>query len=237
LRSPEITTSSFRLRHGVGAGVDGGVHQLHDLAAQFLDLGLQPLPDLLDRHAGEVRVDVVGGFDQLLLRVVRRGEHHPVLHVALGRDDDEEDALFRQPQELDVAEHRRAAGRHHHADELRQVGEQLGRVGDDALRLVGRQAGRGELLALHREHGVDEKAVAAGRGDAPGGGVGTGDQPQVLEVGHHVADGRRRQFQPRSPRQGARAHRLAVGDIALDQRFQQQLGTVIEHGAEALQEF
>jgi hypothetical protein len=32
-------------------------------------------------------------------------------------------------------------------------------------------------------------------------------------------------------RQRARAHRLAVGDVALDQRFQQQLGTIIEHGS------
>jgi hypothetical protein len=28
----------------------------------------------------------------------------------------------------------------------------------------------------------------------------------------------------------SRADRLALGDVALDQRFQQQLGAVVEHG-------
>jgi hypothetical protein len=87
-----------------------------------------------------------------------------------------------------------------------------------------------DALALRGQHGVDEEAVAARRGDAPCGGVRADDQAQLLQVGHHVADGGRRQLQARSLRQRARTHRLAVGDIALNQRFQQQPGTIIKHG-------
>ena len=39
---------------------------------------------------------------------------------------------------------------------------------------------------------------------------------------------------PDGARQRARADRLAVGDVALDQGFQQHLGTVVEHGVQGL---
>ena len=51
----------------------------------------------------------------------------------------------------------------------------------------------------------------------------TGDEAHLLEVGHHVPYRRRRQLQARLPRQRTRADRLAVGDVALDQRLEQVL--------------
>ena len=48
---------------------------------------------------------------------------------------------------------------------------------------------------LRREHGVDEQPVAARRGDAAGAGVRAGDQAELFQVGHHVADRRRRQLE------------------------------------------
>jgi hypothetical protein len=53
----------------------------------------------------------------------------------------------------------------------------------------------GNLVALalvdcpHLEHGVDEEAEAFLGGGAAGRGVRRGDQAEILEIGHDVADG------------------------------------------------
>ena len=57
----------------------------------------------------------------------------------------------------------------------------------------------------------------------------TGNQPQFLQVSHDIADGGRGKFQPEA-RDSVREPTVALFDIALDQRFEQQLGTVIQHG-------
>ena len=86
------------------------------------------------------------------------------------------------------------------------------------------------LLALQRLDGdqrIDEQPVAERRRNPAGGGVRTGDQPLFLQVRHDVADRRRRQFEVGEPGQCARADRMTVGDVALDQRLQQQSGTIV----------
>ena len=86
------------------------------------------------------------------------------------------------------------------------------------------------MRRIGREHGVHKQPVAARRRDAPCGGMGAGDQAQVFKVRHHVADGGRRQFQPRGLRERTGTHGLAVRDVAVDQGLEQQLGTIVEHG-------
>ena len=105
----------------------------------------------------------------------------------------------------------------------------MGRVGDDFLRLLGRQLGGHQGLALGGEHGIDKQAVAPGRGDAACRGVRAGNQAQLFEVGHDVADGRWRQLQAGRARQRARADGLTIGDITFYQHLEQQLGAIIEH--------
>ena len=56
------------------------------------------------------------------------------------------------------------------------------------------------------------------------------DEAHLLEICHDVADARGREVEPGIFGQGARADRLAVGDVALHQRFQQQLGAFVERG-------
>ena len=90
-------------------------------------------------------------------------------------------------------------------------------------------AGHAQLQRARREHGVDEQAVAARRGNAARAGVRAGDESQLFQVGHHIADGRRRQVQPGGARQRARTHRLAFRDVALDQGLEQGLGAVVQH--------
>ena len=59
----------------------------------------------VNRHASEVMVQIISSFNQLGLRVVALGEQDPVLHIALRRDNDDQQTLFRQTQKLDVTKH------------------------------------------------------------------------------------------------------------------------------------
>src|SRR5262249_17350358 len=81
------------------------------------------------------------------------------------------------------------------------------------------------------EQAVDEKTVTLGRRHPAGGGMGARDEAHVLEIGHDVANRRRRQLEPGLPRKHARTYRLSVGDVALDQCLEQVLGTWIQHEA------
>jgi len=150
------------------------------------------------------------------------------------RDDDQQDATGRQSQELDLPEQRRAAWRHHHPGEMRQAGQHRGGGCEHLLRLARAQTAldpRGllDLERLHLEQCVDEQAIAPWGRHPPRGGVRTRDQAELLEIGHHIADGRRRQVDAGMARQRARAHRLTVSDVALDQRLQQELCSLIHH--------
>ena len=65
------------------------------------------------------------------------------------------------------------------------------------------------------------EVITPGSGDAACGGVGAGDETGFLQVGHHIADGSRREFQPGKLGQGPRANGGAVGNVVLDQGFEQ----------------
>ena len=189
----------------------------------------------LEVLAGEVLVDVVRRLGELAVRVLAVGMQDPVLHIALGRDDDQQHALVGEPQELDLLEARAAARRHHHPGELRQVRQQVRGLRQHALRLVGvepavQPLGVLDLERLDSDQPVDEEAVASGRGDAAGRGVRAGDQSEVLEVGHHVADGGRRQVEPGVARERAGADRLAVGDVPFDQCLEESPSAGVQHG-------
>jgi hypothetical protein len=82
---------------------------------------------------------------------------------------------------------------------------------------------------LDHQQRIDKEAVAERRRDAARRSVRAGDVAQFLEVRHHVSDRGRRQVQPRVLGQRARAYRLTLGDVMLDQRFQQDLCAAVEH--------
>ncbi len=82
------------------------------------------------------------------------------------------------------------------------------------------------LQRARREHRIDEQPVTARRGNPAGRRMRAGDEPHFLEVGHHVADGRRREIETRVLGQGARAHGLAFGDVALDQGLEEAFSNV-----------
>mgnify|MGYP002136061999 CR=1 FL=1 len=191
------------LQRGIPCGLRLGAAllQLGQMAAGLLALALQAgqfllevTGDVLERLAGVVVVEVVGGFDQLARRVVAVGDQQVVLHVAQRRDQDQQDALFRQAQEFDLPE--RGIGplrRDDHAGKVGEVGQKLRGSRSHAQRAVRMDAAfdLAQRLLFQRVHGeelVHEHPVAARSGHPAGRGVRTGHQPHVFQLGHDVAD-------------------------------------------------
>jgi hypothetical protein len=81
-------------------------------------------------------VDDARGLGELGLAIALVGDDDAVLHIALGGDDDEQDALFGEAQELDLAEGCRAPGSHHQAREIGEVGQQMRSGGYELLPVV-----------------------------------------------------------------------------------------------------
>jgi hypothetical protein len=111
--------------------------------AQVLQFHAQVVAHGVEAHARIVRVEEIGRLDQLGRRVRQVGLDDAVLHVAFRADDDQQDALVRQPHEFHLPERLRAPWRHHHAGEMRQVRQRMRRRRDHALRpelLVGHLA-------------------------------------------------------------------------------------------------
>jgi len=219
--------------HRFAARLHRRLHQPAHVVAQLAQLARDARAHLLERQAAVILVDVIGRLHQLARGIVDVGQQHAVLDIAARIDDHQQNAFFGQAQKFDLLEHRLAPRRQHHTGELRQRRQHLRRAGDDFLRLVLRlqaHAGVDRVLVdvLHREQGVDEDAVTARGRNAAGRRMRTGNIAHFLEIGHDVADGRRRQVEAGNFRQRARADRQAVGDVALDERLQQGLSAGIE---------
>src|ERR1051326_3791140 len=219
------------------AGLERDREEANHVVLDLAQLAVQALAHVLEALPGVVLVHEVRRLDQLRRHELALGEEDAVLHVALGGDHDQEDALLRKAQKLDVAERERPAPRRHdHARELRELGKELRGGGHHALRVVRMQLGL-ELLQLarlellHDEQGVDEEAIAERRRHAAGRRVGARDEAHLLEIGHRVADRGGRKNEPRIVRRRARADRLAFGNVALDQGLEQDLGALVEHGS------
>ena len=142
-----------------------------------------------------------------------------------------------QRHEIDVAEGELLAlGHADHADEMGHRRQQFRRVAEQRLRAradrqllpQARQLAFGQRLDLQQR--VDEHAIALRRRDAPGGGVRRGQQADLLQVGEDVADGGRADVEARVARQRLRTDRLAVADVARDQRAQQLACARVEVG-------
>ncbi len=214
------------LRIRLAAQLDRLQHEGGNFTAQALDLGAQAVAHFGQRQARVMGVEKVGGFLQSALLQFGLGVDDVVLHLAIGRDQNHQHAPLRQAEKFDVPKHAGALGHPHHPDEMRQAGEQLRRLVDHLPRLFALQGGWGHgidglhVVAAGGEHGVDEQAVAARGGHPAGRGVRAGDQAQLFQVAHHVAHGGGRQLQPGRAREGARTHRLAVGNVAFYQGFE-----------------
>jgi hypothetical protein len=110
LRPPEITTCSFGRIASPPASIAARM-SAGNVLVQLEQLRLHLRAELVELEAAVVLVHVIGRFHELRGRVGPVGDEHAVLHVAVARDDDEEDAPIGEPEELDVAQHRAAPPR------------------------------------------------------------------------------------------------------------------------------
>ena len=217
------------LAHRLVAGIQRQGHQLRHVFAQLAQFLVDAPLDIVERQPGEVLVQEISRFHQFRGLVRPVGDDDAVLHISIGCHNDQQDALLRQAQEFNVAESGGAAlGRHHHAGEARQVGQQMRSLGDKFLRVVRLQlafqlAYFNLVQRPDLEQRIDEEAVAARRRDPARGRVRAGDEAEFFEIRHDVADAGRAQFKTGKPGKRARTDRLAVGNIALDEHFQQAL--------------
>ena len=170
-----------------------------------------------------MRAEEIRGLGKRRDRQAGRNVDDAVLDLAFLGDQHDQRPLGLEPHELDVLEMNIGLRGQHHAGRAGQPGEHArGFVEHGLHRLAGgRDLGLhgaplvfGEVADLHQ--GVDEESQPELGRQPPGRGVRGVDQPELLEVRHHVAHGGRRQRGGDQARDIARAHRLAGRQIALD---------------------
>src|ERR1700757_3697694 len=115
------------------------------------------------------------------------------------------------------------AGRGRAREQLRPPCDQVRGAVAICLDLAADLGGRRLIEGPQLQQRIDEEPVTLVGGHAPGGGVGRGDEAELLEIRHHVAHRGRGELQARLARQGPRADRLAVTDVGLDEDPQQVL--------------
>ena len=218
-----------------GARVDRRGHQSDDVLAQLLQLVAEQRANGMERLSGVLAIEEIRRLEQLRLRIGLVGMQDAILHVAVGRDNDQQHPPVRQAQEFHVPERGLAPSRRgDDASEAGELRQQLRRGIDQRLRSVGVElvlqfADLALLQRLDHEQAVDEETIAFRRRHAARRRMRAGDESHLLEIGHHVANRGRRQLEARLPRQHAGTDRLAIGDVALDQRLQQVLRAGIKH--------
>ena len=207
------------------------MRELHQLIhARFVAMHAfeQLRPDVLQRLAGKLAIDVVGRLDQFAFAEAPVGVDHPVLHLAFVDDEDHEHAIGRQRQELDLPQRdlllpRQRDDARHAAD----FGEQTRREFDEPRRRkVGIESVAQHLHAaatqrLHRQQTVDEESQSQVGGDFSGRRMRRCNESTRFEFGHDVANRRGADVDTGLRRERFRRNRRALREIVLDEHFQQ----------------
>src|SRR6266849_3927854 len=210
-----------RLGQGLAAGLERRGHEQRHVLPKLLQLVAQAATDIIERESGVVLVEEICCHGELGRRIGLLREQYSVLHLTVRCYDDQQDALFRKCQKLDVSEGRRLAfAGDYDAREMGEFGQKLRGRADEALRVVGMKidfelADLDAIELLYRKQGIDEETIATGGGNPSRRGMGARDKAEFLEVRQYVSDRGRAQIQTGGARQRARADRLTLGDIAL----------------------
>ncbi len=83
------------VRHDIGASFNRRLHQTRHIVAQLAKFALQAYAHFVKAQSAKMLIQVVCCLDQLRWRVINIGQQQAILHIAAGRDDDQQDALFR----------------------------------------------------------------------------------------------------------------------------------------------
>ncbi len=123
------------------------------------------------------------------------------------------------------------------AGAMRQTGQRRRRLLQRLRQaLAARRAQRLDIVPLvlgevaEFQQTVHEQAQPGLGRQTPGRGVRRIEQPRLFEIGHHVADRRRRQVLPEQPRQRARADRLAGLHESVDDQAKNLAAAIVQLG-------
>ena len=165
------------------------------------------------------------GLDKRRSGHARRRCDHAVLDRAVLGDQDRQRTGRLETHEFDMLEPRVGLVRQHDARAASQFGQQAGRLGERAFEPASLRR-RPHLVIDTRpllaaqipelEQRVDEQPQALLGRQTPGAGVWSIDEPELLEVLHHVANRGRRQRHRQHARQVPGADRFAGGEIRVD---------------------
>jgi hypothetical protein len=189
------------------------------------------LARLAQRPSSELLVEVVRGALELIGREAALELDDAVLHLAVVEDEHYQHPVLGQRHEFDLGDRGRAGARQgddagepgRAREQLRDGRNQVGGAVATRLDLAADLGGRRLIERTQLQQRIDEEAVTLVGRHPAGGGMGRGDEAELLEIRHHVADRSRGKLQARFARQGTRADRLAVADVGLDQDPQQVL--------------
>ena len=168
-----------------------------------------------------------------------RDAEHPVLDLAVLRDQNDQRAFGLEPHEFDMLEPLIRLRGEHHAGGAAKSREQTRSFGQHRLDRLRLARGRdlrldrlavvlGEIADLHQ--GVDEEAQPHLGRQPAGRGMRRVDEAELLEIRHDIAHRGRRQGHRQNARQIARADRLAGRQIALDHLAEDFARTLVELG-------
>ena len=208
---------------------EAGFHQaggdLVELLARFAARDLDFRRHLRQGAAANASIKKVAGLDKGRSGHARRRRDHPVLDRAVLGDQDRQRPGSLETHEFDVLQTRIGLARQHHARAASEFGQQARRLGERAfepaflrrrphLAIDARALLASQIPEL--EQRVDEQPQALLGRHAPGAGVRGVDEPELLEVLHHVANRGRRQRHRQQARQMPGADRFAGGEIRVD---------------------
>ena len=212
-------------------------HHFIEVLARLLQLIEQMLAHLIQLLACELLIQVVRRAPELFGAVVPVELQDAVLYFPAVDDQDRQHPVVGERYELDLAQRRVVLARQgHDPSEARHARQQLGGRGHDRLgvvRVFPQTALNGrDLVVLQRlelEQGIDEEAIALVGRDAAGGGMGRGDEAELFEVGHDVADRGGAELEADVAGQSARTDGLAVANVMLHQQLEQLLRAFVQN--------
>src|SRR6185503_17854363 len=227
----------LRFREHLLRHLDRLDHQRIHRGARSLELGEQQLADFRQAAAAAIVVQIIAGTLELVGTEISRNVENFVLDLAIIDYEDGEHSMARQRQKLDLPQRGLRAARHRDdPGEARDRRKQVRYGQRERLRIARRiahaLAEAQELFAFRRrelDQRVDEEAIALDRRNASGRSVRRFDEPELFEVGDDVANRRRAQVQARLARQRARAYRLSVANVLLDEKTQQNLRALVQY--------
>ncbi len=185
-------------------------------------LGLDTLARFRQSRTAHLRVEIVRGLRQRLLRQAFRQRQNPVFHAAIVAHQHEQRALGVEAHKFDVLDPADLLFREHDAGTARQAGQHVAGFRQHpgctvliAAELPLKPVAFGIVDGANFEQPVHEKPQPRMRRNTARADMRRIDESQRFEVGHHIPHRGRRQRHGQMPAEVSRPHGLARREIRL----------------------